>query len=170
MATNTSINTPALVNKGDLLLGKGGSARPGILPASTDGFVLTLDSTQPTGTKWAAVANGGYSAAAITVSPTSGKGDFTTIAAALTAALSGDTIFLLEGTYTENPVLKAGVNLVAWSANGTTPNVIINGKCTFTGTGVVSISGIRLRTNSDNFLAITGSSNSVIYLRGCCKI
>jgi hypothetical protein len=126
-----------------------------------------LDSAQPTGTKWAAVSGGGYSSARITVSPTSGKGDFTTIAAALTAALSGDMILLLEGTYTEDPVLKAGVNIVAWSANGTTPNVIINGKCTFTGAGVVSISGVRLRTNSDNFLTVTGSTNSVVYLRDC---
>ncbi|NNM43634.1 MAG: hypothetical protein HKM07_04765 [Chlamydiae bacterium] len=71
MTINTSINTPALFNKGDLLLGKGGGSSPGILTASTNGFVLTLDNTQPTGAKWAAGGGGGGGITWNTVSGTS---------------------------------------------------------------------------------------------------
>jgi hypothetical protein len=51
--THNSINTPALLNKGDLLIGQGGGLNPAILAAAANGQVLTLDSSQPTGTKWA---------------------------------------------------------------------------------------------------------------------
>ena len=44
------------------------------------------------------------------VAPTIAEGaGYTTIAAALTAASSGNTIFIKPGTYTENLTLKAGV-------------------------------------------------------------
>lgn len=48
----------ALTTKGDLLTYDTGPVR---LAASTDGYVLTLDSTQAKGVKWAAAAAGGYS-------------------------------------------------------------------------------------------------------------
>lgn len=96
-----------------------------------------------------------------------GNGDFTTIGAALTASVSGQTIFIRPGTYTENPTLKAGVNLAAFDCDSFTPNVTINGKCTFTAAGTVSISGINLQTNSDFCLAITGSAASVVNLFSC---
>lgn len=108
-----------------------------------------------------------YATAVSHIVDTTGQGDFTTIAAALTAASSGQTIFIRPGTYTENPTLKAGVNLAAYACDSTTPNVIINGKCTFTGAGTVSISGVELQTNSDFALAVTGSSASVVYLLNC---
>ena len=101
------------------------------------------------------------------VSPTASDGTHTTIAAALTAASSGDTIFIRPGIYTENPTLKAGVNLSAYICDAFTPNVTISGKCTFTGSGIVSISGIRLQTNNDFLLAVTGSSASVVKLINC---
>jgi hypothetical protein len=106
------------------------------------------------------VANG------FTVDP-SGNGDFKTIAAALTASTSGTTIFIRPGTYTENLTLKAGVNLVAYISDGLTPNVTIVGKCTFTAAGTVSISGVRPQTNSDFFLAVTGSAASIVNLDYC---
>jgi hypothetical protein len=59
MTNNTSINTPGLFNKGDLLVGQGGGLRPSVLPSSSNGQVLTLDSTQATGVKWATVGGGG---------------------------------------------------------------------------------------------------------------
>lgn len=103
-----------------------------------------------------------------------GNGDFSTIATALTAATSGTTIFIRPGTYTENLTLKAGVNLCAFDSdsgiNGgtnTSANVIIIGKCTMTTAGTVTISGIQLQTNSDYFLAITGSAASIVNLVNC---
>lgn len=95
------------------------------------------------------------------------QGTHTTISAALTSSSSGDTIFIRPGTYTENLTLKAGVNLTAYECDYLTPNVIINGKLTFTTAGTVTISGIQLKTNSDYFLAVTGSSASIINLEGC---
>jgi|SRR5271170_1303074 len=108
----------------------------------------------------------GFGTAKWIVSATAGQGTHTTIAAALTAASSGDTIFIRTGTYTENPTLKAGVNLTAYNCDSAN-NVIILGKCTFTGAGTVSISGIQLKTNSDFCLAVTGSAASVVDLQNC---
>ncbi len=101
------------------------------------------------------------------VNATANLGTHTTIASALTSASSGDTIFITPGTYTENITLKAGVNIVAFTVDGQTPNVTIVGKCTATFAGTCSISGIRLQTNSDNFLAVTGSSATIVNLFDC---
>jgi hypothetical protein len=107
-----------------------------------------------------------YSTAVSHIVDTNGQGDFTTIGAALTAASSGQTIFIRPGTYTENLTLKAGVNLSAYGCD-LENNVIINGKCTFTAAGTVSMSGIQLQTNSDFCLAVTGSAASIVDLNGC---
>lgn len=111
-----------------------------------------------------------YGVAKWIVDAQAGQGTHTTIQAAITAASSGDTIFIRAGTYTEDITLKAGVNLTAFSTDSSengTGHVQITGKATFTGVGSVSIAGIQLNTNSDFFLAITGSSASVINLYDC---
>lgn len=108
-----------------------------------------------------------YGTAKWIVSSTLSNGTHSTIAAALTSASSGDTIFIRTGTYTENLTLKAGVNLAAFDCDALTPNVTIVGKATFTAAGTVSISGIRLQTNSDFFLAVTGSAASIVNLNNC---
>jgi hypothetical protein len=91
----------------------------------------------------------------------------TTIASALTSAASGDTIFIRPGTYTENLTLVAGVNICAYECDALTPNVTIVGKCSFSSAGTVSMSGLRLKTNSDYFLAVTGSAASIVNLSSC---
>jgi len=101
------------------------------------------------------------------VSPTASDGTHTTIAAALTSASSGDTIFIRPGTYTENITLKVGVNLTAYTCDAFTPNVTIIGKCSYSAAGTVSISGIRFQTNSDFILEVTGSSASVVIMNNC---
>lgn len=113
-----------------------------------------------------------YGVTSLIVDATAGNGNYTTIASALTAAVSGQTIFIRPGTYAENPTLKAGVNLCAWptDALGTqtsSTTVTINGKCTFTGSGIVNISGIQLQTNSDFCLVVSGSSASAVNLQNC---
>ena len=97
----------------------------------------------------------------------SGQANYLTIQAAITAASSGNTIFILPGTYTENLTLKAGVNISAYTCDAFTPNVVILGTCTFTGTGVVSISGVQLQTNSAFCLAVTGSAASIVNVNEC---
>lgn len=98
---------------------------------------------------------------------TTANGTHSTIATALTSASSGDTIYIRDGTYTENISLKAGVNLVAAIGNERTPNVTIIGTCTMTTAGSVTISGIRLQTNGSFALAVTGSAASVVILENC---
>lgn len=101
------------------------------------------------------------------VSPTASNGTHTTIASALTSASSGDTIFIRNGTYTENLTLKAGVNLSAYSANGITETVIISGKCSFSATGSVGLNGLSFQTNSDYAIEVTGNNNSDLFLINC---
>ncbi len=101
------------------------------------------------------------------VNATAGLGTHTTIAAAISSASSGETVFIMPGTYTENLTLKIGVDLAAYVCDALRPNVTIVGKATFTGAGAVSISGIRLQTNSDFLLAVTGSAASIVSLSGC---
>lgn len=98
------------------------------------------------------------------VSALASDGTHTTIQAAINSASSGDTIFIRPGTYTENPALKSGVDLVAFVTDGDIPNVIINGACTYSSAGTVGISGIELQTNSGFLLAVTGSAASVVYI------
>lgn len=114
------------------------------------------------------VSTNRYSVAKFIVAPTIAEGaNYTTIAAALAAAVSGETIFIRPGTYTENLTLKAGVDLVSFSGEGVTPNVTIIGKLSASFAGHATISGIRLQTNGDNFLTITGSSATLINLWNC---
>jgi hypothetical protein len=95
------------------------------------------------------------------------RGTFSTIQAAITAAISGQDVFIRPGTYTEDLTLKAGVNLTAFLGDELTPNVIILGKASFSSAGTVSITNIQLKTNADNFLSVTGSAASVVYLENC---
>lgn len=93
--------------------------------------------------------------------------NFTTITAAVAAAVSGQTIFIRPGTYSESFTLGAGINLAAYECDAFTPNVNISGKITCTDAGARSISGIRLQTNSDNLLVVSGSVATVVRLINC---
>lgn len=115
-----------------------------------------------------ALATNNYGPAKFIVTSDPANGTHTTIAAALTAASSGDTIFIRPGTYTENLTLKDGVNLTAYGPSiGIIPNVIINGTCTFTAAGTVGLNCICLQTNGSFALAVTGSAASVVVLNNC---
>lgn len=96
--------------------------------------------------------------------------NYTTITSALTAASTtggNQTVFVQPGTYTENITLPPGINLSAYNCDATTPNVTIVGTCTMTAAGTVSISGIRLQTNSAFALAVTGNAASIVNLLNC---
>lgn len=114
-----------------------------------------------------ALATNNYGTAKFIVSSSAANGTHTTIASALTAASSGDTIFIRDGSYTEDLTLKAGVNLAAFSGGEDTPNVTIIGNATFTAAGTVAISNIRLQTNGAAFLTVSGSAASVVDLLNC---
>lgn len=102
------------------------------------------------------------------VSADATQGTHTTIATALTSASSGDTIFIRNGTYTENITLKSGVNLAALTPDQLTPNVTISGTVTASFTGTVSMSGILLQTNGATAcLATSGSNTGTLNLSNC---
>ncbi len=114
-----------------------------------------------------ALSTNNYGPAKFIVSAAAAEGTHTTIAAALTSASSGDTIFIRPGSYTENLTLKAGVNLAAYTGDGATPNVTIIGKMTATFAGTASISNIYIQTNSDFILVVSGSAATIINLNFC---
>ena len=111
-----------------------------------------------------ALSTNNYGCSKFIVDASAANGTHTTIAAALTAASSGDTIFIRPGTYTENLTHKAGVNLTCLPGDGYAPNVIINGNVTCSGAGTFQISGVQLRTNSANCLTVSGSSATIVQL------
>ena len=105
---------------------------------------------------------------------TSGTGaNYTTISAAIAAAQGTgipSTIFImpgLTGTYTENFTLPANINLTAFTCDAQTPNVTIIGKITCSDAGSRTISGIRLQTNSDFSLVVSGTLATVVNLTNC---
>ena len=95
------------------------------------------------------------------------NGTHSTIAAALTSASSGDTIFIRPGTYTENLTLKAGVNLTAFTSDASLGQVVISGKMSYTGGGFLVISNIRLTNASDNIIAFSGTSAGTVEFVNC---
>jgi len=109
-----------------------------------------------------------YGVAQFIVAPTIAQGaNYTTITSAIATAVSGQTIFIRPGTYTENFTLPAGVNLTAFDCDASTPNVTIVGKITCTDAGRRTITGVTLQSNSDNILAVTGSAATNIDFFRC---
>ena len=90
------------------------------------------------------------------------RGTYSTIAAALTDATSGTTIFIRAGTYTENLTLKAGVNLQGFDASQEGQATVINGTCTASFSGTCNLSGLTLRTNSAPFLTTSGANTTIV--------
>jgi hypothetical protein len=96
------------------------------------------------------------------VSADATQGTHTTIGAALTSASSGDTIYIRDGTYTENLTLKNGVDI--W---GEGINTTIVGKLTMTATGGAQYYNFNLSTNSDNIVSVTGSNVVALTFINC---
>lgn len=95
------------------------------------------------------------------------RGTFSTIQSAITAATAGQTVYIRDGSYTENLTLKVGVNLTTFTMAGDTPNVTIIGNATLSTAGTVSISNVRLQTNSAALLTVSGSAASILNLNNC---
>jgi len=87
----------------------------------------------------------------------------TTIAAAITAASTGDTIFIKPGTYTENITVGKGLTFAAYTPEmRNSPNVTITGKITVSSNSLsVLFFGIKFTTNGDNSFALTGNASEI---------
>ena len=89
---------------------------------------------------------------------------YKTISAAITAANSGDTIFVWPGTYTEDLTLKPGVNLVGQSKF----SVYVVGTVTFDTAGTVCCERIIFKTSGDgNTLNFAGTGVQNLQCRLC---
>jgi hypothetical protein len=160
--------TATVTSNGQILIGS--EVAPNIRVGNLSSSNSSITVTNGEGTIDLSVTNDLHTAKWIVNPIANSGGNTTTINQAMALASSGETILLMPppgGVYSENVTLKDGVNLVAYSCDALTPNVTISGKLSFSGAGTVSISGIRLQTNSDNFLAVTGASASVVNLIGC---
>lgn len=110
-------------------------------------------------------ALGKYGTTPLIVATDAANGSHTTLASALAVAQANETVFLRDSV-TENVTLPANVNIASWQgSSASTPS--ITGKITLTVASTNTISGIRLVTNGDNFLAVTGSAASIINLNNC---
>lgn len=130
----------------------------------------------------------GYSSPNITLQATAGSHDlhtaryivssggfadganYTSIAAAYAAAVGAtapQTVFIQPGTYTENISLVAGIDISAYTCDGLSPNVIINGKFTLATAGTVALSGLNFQTNSDFSIVASGSAASGLWITNC---
>lgn len=153
-------------NTGDILY----ASAPNVLstlPIGSASEVLTVTGGIPS---WEPNAGGtDLHVARFIVHPTAPSANYTTIGAAIAAASAGDTIAIQSKAtaYNEDFTLPTGINLVAYSADANTPTVTIKGKITATSAGVRSISGIRLETDGDNLLEITGSNAVTVNLINC---
>jgi hypothetical protein len=104
------------------------------------------------------------------VSPDATQGTHTTIASAIASASSGDTIYLRDGTYTENLTLKAGVNICSFASSAFGPSssqVTIIGNLTFSVAGSINISGVAIQTNGSYAITMAGSGASSLRFIQC---
>ena len=105
-----------------------------------------------------------YACSNFIVAPTIAEGaNYTTIAAAIAAASSGDTIFIKPGTYTEDITLKAGVNLTSFDRtvpNNNVVNVQLIGTITISATGHTLVSGLDVSPNTGPSIDLTGTNST----------
>lgn len=106
-----------------------------------------------------------YGTAKFIVSGTAGQGNYTTIQSAITAASSGDDIFIRPGIYGENLTLKSGVNLTGFGCDGIN-QVIISGNATLT-SGAVIISNLQMSATIGVAITVSGASASVLDFINC---
>lgn len=92
------------------------------------------------------------------------RGTFSTIAAAIAAAVSGQVVFIRPGTYTENITLKDGVILNSLGG------VTILGNTSTSAAGAYTLINIVLTTNGAAALSVTGSAASIVVLSQCAII
>jgi hypothetical protein len=94
-------------------------------------------------------------------------GTHTNITAALNDAVSGDTIFILPGTYGEDLSMEDGVNLTAFTCDAYTPNVVIQGQIEYGGAGTVTLSGIQIQPSGSAGILLDGTAAETLNFVNC---
>ncbi len=112
-----------------------------------------------------ALSTNNYGNCKIIVATNPANGTHITLAAAMSYASVGDTIFLRDSV-TENVTITPGVNIAAWQGSSANTVAII-GTVTMTSAGTSTISGVKLQTNSAAAIAVTGSAASILNIVNC---
>lgn len=152
---NTDLNA-----KGDIITATADNT-PAILSVGTDGQVLTADSAQANGIKWATPSAGGGQSTYDVIIANSG-GDYTTLDAYFTAgATAGDRIFVKDSHTLGAAITSSANNLTIIGAgkNDVVIDMATNSTAiTLSGTGV-KIEGIGFNTGSTTVkLTISGAN------------
>lgn len=164
---------PKVSTNGQLLIGHTASPHIKVGTLTSPNSSIDIGYSDPNITVQVSATGDKHVAKFIVSSETGVGGQYTTISSAIAAAQGtgiASTIFImpgLTGTYTENFTLPANINLTAFDCDADTPNVTIIGKITCTDAGSRSISGIRLQTNSDFFLVVSGAAATVVNMTEC---
>ena len=94
-------------------------------------------------------------------------GTHTTISSAISSASSGDDIFIMPGTYTENPTISKNVNLVAFDCDSQNQTVEINGQITISSGVTTCISNIYLYGPASPMITDSSGSGITAYFINC---
>lgn len=176
--SNNAWNSDYNSAKGSLLVGNG--TRPVVRTVGTNGQVLTADSTQADGVKWAAAGGGStINMSPYIVGPT--QSDFTTITAAIAQAVSDGAsasnqinLLIKADTYVESFTLPDGVNLIGVDGFVQTPNfnglgtqknaATIQGNITFTA-GEMKIHNLNISPVSGSAFTYNSAGTFVLQFR-----
>jgi hypothetical protein len=148
------------------------SANPGSICHDRVGGGLYIKETGTGNTGWSRATTSDsdlYTAKYIVNQTPDDGGNYTTIASAIAAASAagGGTVFIRDGTYTENLTLKPGVPLVAWPASAYTAKVLITGNHTATDAGSYAISGINFLGQGGDLFTVSGTNTISLTIYDC---
>lgn len=116
-----------------------------------------------------ALSTNNYGPYKFIVATSAANGTHTTLAAALAVASSGDTVYLRDSV-TENVTIPAGVEIVGAGASQSSTITSITGKITMTAAGSSTLRNLRLITNSDFAIVVSGSNATSLDIRECSII
>lgn len=116
-----------------------------------------------------------YGVAKYVVCTDATKGTHTSISAANSVAVSGDQVYILQGSYTESDsnwvpgvqYFAGGDSGAVSTATGTTPAVTITGNQTFASAGNYYLSGLYFTATSGNVITISGSNAINLNMINC---